>query len=375
MIPHSALRIPHSGITLIELLVVILILTTLTAAVIPALSPSIESRRTREAVRGLTAFIMGARSRAISTGRPYGVVIERMTHEPGASMRVSYAEVPPPFSGYGTNSRFQVMSQKTPGTLRLSFVYILPGGNYTEWMPADFVQDGDFVQLNYQGVRYKIVRRNTRMGVVDWIEVEISPDFTPPYNKGDAIPYRIFRQPLRDSSSTTEVLRTAAGSFQLPAGTVIDLFASGMGDDFFHEPPLNNNADPIVIMFSPNGSLGFIQHNEGTTAVDMTNERPRTSVSLLIGKREKVSEAREAYNKNDAPDVQAEKHNWKDLENRWITISPRTGQVGTSQVASVVDDLDTLSTVNVGDSDIVKVLKGIRASRRLARDMRSLGGK
>src|SRR5690242_693729 len=91
-------RLSSRGMTLIELLVVIVILTTVVAAAIPLLSPSNDDRRLREAARGLSTYIIGAQTRAISTKRPYGIALKRLSHDTkraddnGVCLEVFYVE-------------------------------------------------------------------------------------------------------------------------------------------------------------------------------------------------------------------------------------------------------------------------------------------
>ncbi|MHB9048938.1 MAG: type II secretion system protein, partial [Pirellulales bacterium] len=68
---HRPIR-RQRGMTLIELLVVISIMGILAIAVLPALAPSLESRRLREGARAAGVFFSGARARAQATHRPVG---------------------------------------------------------------------------------------------------------------------------------------------------------------------------------------------------------------------------------------------------------------------------------------------------------------
>ena len=111
------------GITLIELLVVMVILSIVTAASIPLLTTGVEQRRVRESARLVASYISSAKSRAIETGRPAGVMIQRylpasVTNTSGVIQTLpDYAfslvtvEVPPPYSGDTTSSMAIVSSQ------------------------------------------------------------------------------------------------------------------------------------------------------------------------------------------------------------------------------------------------------------------------
>ncbi len=90
---------------------VIIIIVTITAATIPAVLPALANRRVREASRIVNVFIAGARSRAMQTGRPVGVMFERFAGLPDGAMTLSYCEVPPPYAGDFTDSRATVSKQ------------------------------------------------------------------------------------------------------------------------------------------------------------------------------------------------------------------------------------------------------------------------
>lgn len=85
--------------SLIELMVVILILLSVTALSIPLVTPAMSGRQVREAARMVSTFINAARNRAIETGRPAGVWIERLPGLREAATTLYYAEVPPVYAG------------------------------------------------------------------------------------------------------------------------------------------------------------------------------------------------------------------------------------------------------------------------------------
>ena len=117
------------GITLIELLVVIVILSIVTAASIPMLTSGMEQRRVREAARLVSSYISSAKSRAVETGRPSGVMIQRYTPAaitasggggglqslPGYAMSLVMVDIPAPYSGDTTGSMAIVSTQLISG--------------------------------------------------------------------------------------------------------------------------------------------------------------------------------------------------------------------------------------------------------------------
>ncbi len=94
---RAAIR--RGGFTLLELLVVILIMLSVTAITIPVVAPAMKGRQIREGARMLNTFLNAARNRAIESGRPAGVWLERMPGLREASINVHFAEIPPAYAG------------------------------------------------------------------------------------------------------------------------------------------------------------------------------------------------------------------------------------------------------------------------------------
>ncbi len=86
------------GVTLLELLIVMVILLMITAAAIPIVVPATRNRQMREATRLVTTYLGAAKARAVQTGRPAGVMIERFNGNAFA-LQMSQVEVPPPYAG------------------------------------------------------------------------------------------------------------------------------------------------------------------------------------------------------------------------------------------------------------------------------------
>lgn len=89
----------RDGFTLLELLVVILIMLSVTAVTIPVVAPAMKGRQIREGARMLSTFLNAARNRAIESGRPAGVWLERMPGLREACINVHFAEIPPAYGG------------------------------------------------------------------------------------------------------------------------------------------------------------------------------------------------------------------------------------------------------------------------------------
>lgn len=160
--PTATRRAPRVGLTLVELLVVIVILTTLVTTAIPVLSPGGDDRKIREASRQINAYLSGAQSRAIRTGRPYGVALERLSsvtgnvEDNGSAATLRYVEVPAPYSGFDESSlariawnpELQVMQLQLVryGRANTPAVDTLPFGYDADLIPPKFLRDGDRIE-------------------------------------------------------------------------------------------------------------------------------------------------------------------------------------------------------------------------------------
>ena len=135
------------------------------------------------------------------------------------------------------------------------------------------------------------------------------------------MPYQIFRQPVK--SATQPV--------QLPAGSVIDLFARAPRVQF------RTLAAHTWIFRNPTRapSLSRLPKAVRWTVFMRWGKGCRSSSrSISSSASEKLPHA-STYNKADPPETQAEKHNFRDLENLWISINPQTGLITSAEVAQV----------------------------------------
>lgn len=346
------------GVTLIELLVVIALLVMITAVTVPAVAPSIQQRRQREAARLVSSYISGARSRAMELGRPVSVIIQRfdpgqgstnLTQAQNAAMRtnlqpfsinLAVGESPPPYSGDFTNSEIYAAatpSQNPPtnpawpgspaGTPVSQLAVFISQADYLwQLTPSNTsqIRVGDGIRFNYQGPIYYFDHYNVNVnGYVSSQPPQFangnptSPGWTVGLLPGEAlgvsyvqspvlsgVPYQLFRQPTTTSAVTP---------LQLPEGTVIDLSASGTGPTgLFGGTTVNQ-----MVTFNPDGTIGFVYGNDATGLPN----RPNGSIFLLIGKREQVPVG--AF----VPKVA----NLADPSSFWIVINMQTGQVTTAE--------------------------------------------
>ena len=91
-------------------------------------------------------------------------------------------------------------------------------------------------------------------------------------------------------------------------------------------------------------------------------ERASAAVHLLVGQRENVEPA--SFN----PALENEQPiNWLDPDSLWVSIGPQTGQVGTAENDATTAIAAAISGLPLADQ--------VRAARRFAREMHSMGGK
>lgn len=321
------------GVTLIELLVVIALLVMITAVTIPAVAPSIQQRRQREAARLVSSYISAARSRAMEIGRSVGVVIQRFN--PGQasssggggsgtlqpySMSLSIAEAPPPYAGDATNSTVKVTTSSTyMGQLSVVFT-----DNWT----AQSIRVGDGIRFNFQGPIYYFDSYNTTAtgstvitGGSPWTvgplaQVQEHLLTTLKIDSGDiwftnqvvmaplalqsgtvAVPYQIFRQPATSS---------AVAPLQVPEGIVIDLTRSGMSSE---TGGIFLGASNPIISFTPTGRVDMVY--------DGLPLRATGSIFLLLGRPEQVNLAATT--------------NLADPNSLWVAIGYQSGHVLTAE--------------------------------------------
>jgi len=282
-------------------MVVIMLVVLLAAVTMPTIRPALESRRIREATRSLTAYIGSARNRALETGRSCGVAIQPFSGLTCA-MVVDQVEAPAAYGGdtLGATAAVTVVTVSgNPSDNRIQAIQANLAG--ASLLSAKNV--GDVIQFNYQGPYYPITGVSGSGVVADWPfqMYQMYPFGVPPGTR--TVPYKILRRPLKSHATP----------LQLPAGAVIDLEFSGMDTGI---TTLKDTTVPIIIVFSPNGSVDCIYYNDTRYAVTQP-------IYLLVGKRERV------------PSAQAENGiaNWQDLDCLWITLNPQTGTVTSNRIA------------------------------------------
>lgn len=324
---HRPRRRPNRyGLTLIELLVVVFILMLITTIAIPVMTPSNESRNLRETSRVVTAFLAGARTRAIQTGRPFGVWIEQEAGLTESCTRLFYAEVHPPYAGDTTNSVATVSSGNITalGTVNATMNQNNDSGY------RGLVRPGDIIKFNYQGHLYILNTAATNLDangymlqpttMNPWTTQRVSnTTISAPDTPGApfyGLPYQIFRRPSK----------TSAPPVQLPAGMVLDLAASGT----LNLDPFTGQTGPYIVLFDSNGALNGVAYTGGSLVAS-------GPVYLLIGKRVNIG------GNPEYPTTSNIQYNYQDLTNIWVTIQPQTGLVTSTEVGGDANNNGTIS--------------------------------
>lgn len=318
--PATAAGPARRGVTLIELLIVISIMVMLAGIAAPMMRPAMEGRRIREAARGINVFFSAARNHAMEIGRPCGVMIQRFDGVSGCSVALDQVEVPPPYAGDSLDAyatvRVPIDGDGNPLRWDDETLHVIAElTDFTQGMTAE----GDLVQLNEQGPLYQI--RGFRGPELELsIDDEHYGQILPwPIGSGWSPPvtYKIYRQPI--DPGDRPFTKSSTRSLALPAGSVIDLQFSGTDvNTTLLRPGGANDLRPIVILFSPNGSVDRVIIG-GITAPLVE------PLYLLVGRREKVTA------------TLPEEQNWSDMNNLWITLNPQTGLINTAPMGPVTD--------------------------------------
>jgi prepilin-type N-terminal cleavage/methylation domain-containing protein len=359
MIPRSNRR----GLTLLELLVVVFILSILLAVSIPIFRVPAEEKAIREAARSVSAALGMARTRALETGRPYGVRFERLGGTSQGSGRLSFVTVPPPYAGDYDSSRLRIgtitpyNNPDNDGELRA--IWTVRAGVFPaesdelvpaiedQWYSANqnfpILRKGDILKLNHQGHEYRMIdiqrsgdKWTLEVGcktITLWPYVYGDVDLSDDRKGGPEYSYQFFRQPVPTSSSPV----------LLPSGAVVDIVGSGVsGKGLFRRP----NDTLVTVAFTPSGLVDRVWHPDKPQG-----EKLFDSVFFLIGKP--------GHYLSD---------NFNDLDCLWISINYQTGLISTANMAVLYDENNKPRKVNVNSPN------DIQAAREYARSGESIRG-
>jgi type II secretory pathway pseudopilin PulG len=351
---------PRKAMTLVELLVVVVILVLLVGVVLPLIQPALRGREVREAARQLNALFAAAQARAMESGRPVGVLIERDNDTPGPrhdnqrAFRLVIAKAPLVYAGEALSAVSTVSTSIPPSPWKRDLYY-------ADWQK---IARDDLIRFGYRQPLYRITDAKPGSGNGPYNElvptdnpaiatITFAPRFNGPISAPPQrpLPYQIYRMPrtLRPTDlGTHRTLRGAAAPLELPLGTYIDLTWSGtqLRGRFVDDDR------PIVVTFSPTGAVDFVLAHIDTDGDPSTWElephKALDNLYFLIGRSK-----RGLSNQNLVADAGS----------LWLTIDHRTGRVTTSENLGVGDFVP----VNWTDAD--KVERARRASTATAENM------
>lgn len=313
--------------TLIELMIVVAILGLLAVTVLPNVSNSLESRRSREAVRLASGFCSRAQAAAISQQRSAGLL---MVPSNSAVTTLRMAAVPEPYEGALLNARLAIQ-RIPPGVVTGTAVPMssCPVINVTPASPpleladvitAADVQAGDLIKFGNDTRFYEVLSSNPA-GIVFRMRNSVGGEIagftannTPwPAETPVAHNFSIFRQP-----------RPFGLPFEIPNSRVIDLSWSGFGPNGVNAlagyTRFNPGNLPVAVLFDATGRLRQIIR--GTVRTPVT-----APVYLLVGAADRVGNAPTDLNRDDV----SLGANWQYSDSWWIVIEPFTGTVRVAQ--------------------------------------------
>ena len=338
------------GVTLVELLIVVSIMMLLAAVALPAMQTGMESRRIREAARAVHVYLGSAQVRALETGRPAGVLIERTDDNgpagPAASILLRQVEVPPPYAGDFDPTALALQDWTHIPNQTLSEPVYWPGYHVVKAfvsvgsMSPGIVKRGNRVRLNYGGPLYTIVEDPWEQPEADY---PVGADGYISFSSGGVLTLRVPTSELNNvpwpdyptpaswpPSVDTSVAPWSNGvAFQitrdpvpssvppmgLPRGMVVDLADSGVGDGDWQ-----SLVTGARIMFSPDGQVEQVYTNNLGYPVYMP-------IFLMIGRQDRIGGPN-----NPLPEDGLE--NWQDAANLWVALNPQSGRITVAEVSA-----------------------------------------
>ena len=320
----------RDGLTLTELLIVISIVVVLAGVVIPLIQPNLQGRDIREGARQLNALIAGIQARAVQTGRPAGLWLERDPQFPDRVYQCAIAEVPPPYAGDTEQARaivtplasaqlpqlhpfatyageYLLYAAEVPQFDAASSQYLLQhlfqNGNFEEYF-------GDEIRFNYREPRHPLLFVDQFNGNFRFVFAARSTAIPPLSTPGNVrpVPFQVFRRPERSSAEPLD----------MPTGTAIDMVRSGWGYENVFPPDVG----PLVVMFSPHGNVDRLYSRRDRLVLNSTD-----SIQLLVGHADQV----------DVPATEPTTNNLQDSDSVWVSINLRSGRTLTAQNAGTND--------------------------------------
>lgn len=352
------------GFTLVELLIVMGIMVILAAVTLPSLKSLLSGQKVSEATRIVSTYAENCKARAVTTGRPVSLILERASYSADGGLgstnmclRLSMGDVFPAYQGDYASASGWLSDPDGDGVLDALDIPIAEAATLAE--VTGFVEAQDLIEIGVSRQRYLIREAPTTSTVTDPVSgtsipvVRVKFMLELPRDEGglptargannalsqQRFPFRIYRKPSK----------SMAGSVRLPRGTCVDLHMSGLGpagrqfssdmislsSDTYPPDVSTGNWDygPIYIIFGPTGQAEtwYRQQRFSDGSTTFARGRPGGLIHLLIGRTEQVASPR--FDSVAAMSAaEGSLSNIMDAENSWVTINPYTGGITSSSM-------------------------------------------
>ncbi len=382
----SALR---SGVTLVELLIVMGILTILATISLGTVKGLLKDQKISQAARLTEQYMESARVRALVSGRPVAVFLERVGvtgDQNGAAVsanftatRLSIGEVFPPYAGDTIGTRGTFNDTNADGHAdQIIFNPIDVISGFGTNGTNGFVQPGDTIEFEGYDGQFALGTGSLVAGEI------VVPFVNPPLLRRTpvSLPVNITHRPQVGFRIFRRPTKSLVGAITLPRGTCVDLSASGLGprsvgggelmvNSPFSLTPTTDSVAPggtgplspasysrIAIMFSGEGRLASVitETRLAPAPAMVTAFDANQILYLMIGRTDQVVPVGSAdltqltqslRQRSPVTDADPVRSNLLDSANVWITCNPFTGELKSAPVAEVSDAL--LGSGTLGD--------------------------
>jgi prepilin-type N-terminal cleavage/methylation domain-containing protein len=380
--PQSAIRnpqLPRRGYTLVELLIVMVILVILVATALPLVRRVMDSDRVREGSRQLSAYVSMAKTRAMQTGRPAGLVFVLQTPL-GASAsptnagpyspsnppqyvrqctQLFLAEVPPTYAGstQGARARIRESLDFPTGSNIYQFYPIF--FNSAAMMPGyepdpvealylyTLIKEGEpfLVRFEHKGPWFKCLRgiatnadfpnpdsfyylgRTTldtgpiilpgTPGFVGYSSKPLPPGIIPP---GGIEPV-----PSTNPGYYYQIMRSPApvgDPLELTGGVCIDMAYSGAGVAGYGFSSADSS---LAVLFNPSGGVASVY-------TDQAADWPAGTLNFLVGRVTKMNNLTGDVDGDGRANLfDPDDSNLSDATSLWVSIGRANGATATSE--------------------------------------------
>ena len=308
----SPLASPRHGLTLLELLVTVSILLMLLTVALPILTPTDDARQIREAARSISVYLSAARNRAMETGRPAGVSLERIPTLTRGSLVLRRVEVPPVYSGDDFNTMVKIQGNSANSTL---LTIKITSGTFNN----KNINQYDRIRVNYRNPDYRIDDVNTAGDTITAYNDSGAALPWPTAYESDPMPFEIFRRPIPARAPPLNLPPTAAIDLQYSGREYTGLTGT-LANTAFWTSNQTNNTLPTILLFGPNGSCTRV-FNINSTSGALQSYNWADRIFLLVGRRDQL-----------ATGVQSQ-YNWQDAASLWVTIDQQSGQIAVKENA------------------------------------------